>query len=65
MDIVTCSDYVEGESVVLQLTGGCLEYYGNVTEVGQDRMKVEIPFYNSTCTYTLTDGKKVTTLHKG
>lgn len=65
MNIVTCKDYKAGDNVVLQLTGPDVEYYGEVKEVGKTQMKVEIPFYNSSVTYTLADGQQVTTLHKG
>lgn len=64
MNIVTCKNYRAGDNVVLQLTGLDMEYYGRVKEVDKTQMKVEIPFYNSSVTYTLADGQQVTTLHK-
>ena len=65
MNLVTCKDYKVGDQVQFQLTGLDLEYYGDVVEVGSSSMKVEVPFYKSTVTYTLADGMKVTSLHKG
>lgn len=65
MNLVNCSEYKVGDQVQLQLTGGDLEYYGDVVEVGVSSMKVEVPFYKSSVTYTLDDGQQVTTLHKG
>tara|TARA_R110000787_G_scaffold185273_1_gene297066 strand:- start:816 stop:1013 length:198 start_codon:yes stop_codon:yes gene_type:complete len=65
MNLVTCSEYKVGDLVQLQLTGGDLEYYGDVVEVGVSSMKVEIPFINSAVTYTLAEGQQVTSLHKG
>jgi len=65
MNLVICSEYKVGDQVQLQLTGGDLEYYGDVVEVGSSSMKVEVPFYNSAVTYTLAEGQQVTSLHKG
>ena len=65
MNLVNCSEYKVGDQVQLQLTGGDLEYYGDVVEVGSSSMKVEVPFYKSTVTYTLADGQQVTSFHKG
>ena len=65
MNLVTCSKYKVGDQVQLQLTGGDLEYYGDVVEVGSSSMKVEVAFINSWVTYTLAEGQQVTSLHKG
>ena len=65
MNLVHCSEYKVGDQVQFQLTRLDHEYYGDVVEVGSSSMKVEVPFYKSTVTYTLSDGMKVTSLHKG
>lgn len=65
MNIVNCSDYKVGDDVVIQLTGLDIEYYGDVKEVCESQMKVEIPFFHDrVITYTLKNGQQVNTLFK-
>jgi len=64
MNIVNVKDYKAGDDVVLQLTGLDMEYYGDVVEVSEDELKVDVGFFDKTLTFTLKDGQKVTTFCK-
>ena len=67
MNTVICKDYIVGEWVALQMDGlplNSLEYCGEVKEVGNSHIKVEVPFYNETLTHILQDGQEVTTIRK-
>ena len=64
MNIVSVKDYKAGDNVALQVTGLDMEYYGEVKEVSEDELKVDVDFFDTTLTFTLKDGQKVTTFCK-